>query len=79
MRADVRSHQEVFAEPAQILLRLKGDERGYEKMKAAVERGEFTSAALPVKNGYVGLATELALGCKKEALALLRPTTRRPS
>lgn len=73
MAQDLKSHPEVTAEAVQLMLRLKGDERGYQKVKSAVERGEFgTLSPYADKAGaYEGLAPSLARGCPKEVRRLL--------
>jgi len=60
MKEDLDLHPEIFAEREQILYRLKGDEDGYEKVRSAVESGNF-SPTRP-EDGYVGYAAELAKG-----------------
>lgn len=74
MRADLKQHSEVFAEAAQLTLRLAGDEAGYEKVKRAVENGKFSQLrAYRKKAGsYLGLAPKLALDCRKEVSRLLQ-------
>ena len=56
MARDLGRHPEVYAEREQVSLRLGGDERGYEKVKAAIENGEFS----PKLGPYLGEAVSLA-------------------
>ncbi len=71
MKTDLGRHLEVFAERAQILRRMSGDELGYEKVKSMVERGKF-SASIP-KDAYTGSAADLARGCSVVVKRLLNP------
>lgn len=75
MREDLRSHPEVFAEAAQISLRLSGDERGYEKTRAAVDAGRFVASPKHSRRGYTGEAARLALECKNVVVGLLNSRT----
>ncbi|MDV3278399.1 MAG: hypothetical protein LYZ69_08055 [Nitrososphaerales archaeon] len=77
MAGDLASHREVLAEAVQVAMRLKGDERGYERVKSALERGKFASLAGYLKgtDGYLGLAPRLALDCPREVARLLRTRT----
>ncbi len=71
MASDLDRHPEVFAEREQIMMRLKGDEKGYEKVKSSLERGKF----LPTKiasEGYLGLARKLAEDCPRLVADVLR-------
>jgi adenylosuccinate lyase len=69
MEADLEKHPEVFAEREQILRRLSGDELGYEKVKASVEKGTFSpSAGL---DDYLGEAPRLARDCPRVVRDLL--------
>ncbi len=74
MTEDLDRHPEVLAEAAQIAMRLKGDERGYEKVKAALEQGEFTpaSAGPNTPQAYLGAAPRLAKECPSVVAKLLR-------
>jgi adenylosuccinate lyase len=72
MVRELDAHPEVMAEAAQITLRLRGDTRGYEKVKVAVEKGRF--APFPRKlgpTGYLGDAPRLAGECPKVVARLL--------
>jgi len=75
MSADLRRHPEVFAEAAQILARLRGDEKGYEKVMGSLKRGDISLLVdLPsATGGYLGLAPSLARDSQKTVLRLLRP------
>jgi adenylosuccinate lyase len=78
MAVDLLRHPEVLAEREQIRLRLAGDEKGYEKVRESVEKGEFASRAEP--SSYVGLAPQLARDAPGVVKGLLRretPRTRR--
>ncbi len=71
MKTDLERHPEVFAERAQILRRMSGDELGYEKVKSSVERGEFSPSA--PQDAYTGSAADLARGCSVIVKRLLNP------
>jgi adenylosuccinate lyase len=71
MRQDLANHPEVYAEAEQVLMRLKGDERGYEKVKSMFEKGEFTSS-LGRAESYLGAAPQMALECPRVVAALMR-------
>ena len=71
MRADLSGHPEVFAEAEQISMRLKGDDRGYEKVKSLFEKGGF-SPTLKGPNSYLGAAPQMALECPRVVSKLLR-------
>jgi adenylosuccinate lyase len=77
MADDLAKHREVLAEAVQVAMRLKGDERGYERVKSAIEGGRFEPMAKYLKgaDGYLGFAPRLALDCPKEVARLLRTTT----
>lgn len=69
MLKDLRSHEEVFAEAAQLLLRLKGDEAGYDSVRKAVEGGSFSP---PVEAGaYLGISVRMARAAGEEVDRLL--------
>ena len=70
MARDLKAHPEVYAEREQISLRLRGDERGYEKIKADIERGNFSPARKGV-DPYVGMAPTLARRCPAAVRRLL--------
>ena len=70
MWSDLKEHPEVYAEREQILRRLKGDERGYERVMREVERGRLPGKVEP--GGYLGSAVELAKRCPSVVRALLR-------
>ena len=73
MADDLSAHPEVLAEAAQVSLRLKGDERGYERVRSALSRGDVASVSgyLQHADEYVGLAPRLALDCPRVVLRLL--------
>lgn len=79
MKAELDAHPEVLAEAAQLSLRLAGDARGYEKVKKALEEGEFSvlkRLGLEPED-YLGLAAELAAESPKLVARLMsgrRPT-----
>ncbi len=58
MKGDLDRHPEVLAEREQIIKRLSGDARGYEKVKSAIERGRFAASVAP--ETYLGSAIGLA-------------------
>ena len=62
MADDLRRHPEVYAEWEQLSLRVRGDERGYEKVKAAIEKGSFTTGVRR-PGTYLGEAEALAERC----------------
>ncbi len=70
MARDLKAHPEVYAEREQVSLRLKGDEQGYEKIKAAIERGKF-SPDEKTRDSYLGLAPVLARRCPSVVRSLL--------
>jgi adenylosuccinate lyase len=71
MRADLEEHPEVYAEREQVLRRLGGDERGYERVRDSLARGRVT-----VSRGgevdYTGEAKRLAEECPAVVSRLLR-------
>ena len=73
MDVDLRSHPEVMAEAVQLLLRLKGDRRGYQRVKRVIESGDFPSLReYAAKAGdYLGDAPSLARACPARVRALL--------
>jgi len=71
MRSDLSRHPEVFAEAEQISMRLRGDQRGYEKVKSLFEKGGF-SPTLKGPTAYLGAAPQLALECPRVVSGLLR-------
>jgi adenylosuccinate lyase len=71
MARDLGQHPEVYAEREQVSLRLNGDERGYEKVKAAIEKGVFSPRAGP----YLGEAISLARDSPHVVDRLLKPTS----
>jgi adenylosuccinate lyase len=75
MRAEVSENKEIFGEAVQLTLRMRGDSRGYEKVKAAIDKGKFPSlASYRGKVGaYLGLAPLLAERCREEVSRLLHP------
>jgi len=74
MAEDLRRHPEVYAEKEQILLRLKGDERGYEKVKSDIERGRFRARTV-ARNEYLGYAVRLAKECPGIVNSLLKTSS----
>jgi adenylosuccinate lyase len=71
MATDLRSHPEVYAEMEQISRRLGGDERGYEKVKSAIDRGTFRARP---RDPYLGYAVALAEACPDVVDSLLKPS-----
>jgi len=73
MKADLSEHREVYAEAVQILMRLEGNERGYEEVKKAIENGKFSIPQnYVVKIGeYLGAASDLAKNCERGVSLLL--------
>jgi adenylosuccinate lyase len=74
MASDLSAHPEVFSEPAQLLMRLRGDSRGYEKVRRVLERGPFLiPGEVSERIGeYLGLAPQLARDSRAEVERLLR-------
>ncbi len=70
MSSDLSKHPEVYAEAEQIAMRLKGDGRGYEKVKSLFEKGEF-SPTVKAAGGYLGAAPLMARECPKVVRRLL--------
>ena len=68
MKADLALHPEVTAERDQILRRLSGDELGYEKLKASVEKKTFIPSST---EEYVGEAPRLARECPEVVRRIL--------
>ena len=65
-------HPEVLAEAAQISLRLKGESRGYERVKEAAERGTLNRLTRNLSaTGYLGEAPRLARECPRVVARLL--------
>jgi adenylosuccinate lyase len=77
MTRDLHDHPEVMAEAVQLSLRLKGDSHGYQKVKKAIESGDFaTLGSYTAKAGaYLGDAPSLARSCPGTVRSLLRPRT----
>ncbi len=71
---DLHRHPEVFAEMEQISMRLKGDGRGYEKVKSAFERDMFRAPPKP-REGHLGYAVSLAEDCPRVVRSLLNPSS----
>ncbi|MDV3293506.1 MAG: hypothetical protein LYZ70_04485 [Nitrososphaerales archaeon] len=67
MADDLRKHPEVLAEAIQVMMRLRGDEKGYERVRKTVETGGFSRLGLYTREAgsYDGLAPTLAKGCLK--------------
>ncbi len=74
MAKDLDSHPEALAEAVQILMRLKGDEKGYQKVKRSIERGDLERlrGLAEMAGSYEGLAPSLATNCSREVQLLLR-------
>jgi adenylosuccinate lyase len=72
MLEDLHRHPEVYAEREQIKLRMKGDERGYEKVKSAIEGGRFKPSS---GGAYLGYAVSLARGCPSLVNSLLKTSS----
>ncbi|HEV2227239.1 MAG TPA: lyase family protein [Nitrososphaerales archaeon] len=70
MARDLKAHPQVYAEREQISLRLRGDERGYEKIKAGIEAGKFFPTRKRV-DLYLGVAPVLARRCPSVVRRLL--------
>jgi adenylosuccinate lyase len=70
MARDLKEHPEVYAEREQVSLRLKGDELGYERVKAKIERGKF-SPEEKRPGSYLGEAPVLARRCPSVVRRLL--------
>ncbi len=71
MAEDLARHPEVYAEREQILMRMRGDERGYEKVKAAVEEGRFSAEP----STYLGKSVALATRCPSVVRNLLKASS----
>ena len=77
MSRDLHDHPEVMAEAAQISMRLGGDRRGYQKVKNAMDRGDFKSLSRYVAGAgaYGGQASSLARSCQGKVKKLLSSTS----
>jgi len=77
MARDLDNHPEVMAEAVQLYLRLRGDKRGYQRVKAAIESGDFaTLSGYAEKAGaYLGDAPSLARACTDRVGSILRSKT----
>lgn len=73
MGRDLSNHPEVYAEAEQVLMRLKGDVRGYEKVKSMFERGQFVPSIRGAES-YLGAAPLMALESPRVVSDLLRPS-----
>jgi len=73
MARDLDQHPEVMAEAVQLTLRLKGDRRGYQKVKAAIDAGDFASLSQYAARAgtYLGAAPRLARSCPARVRVLL--------
>jgi len=71
MGQDLSNHPEVYAEAEQVSMRLKGDERGYEKVKSMFVKGRFVPSVKRA-DSYLGAAPPMALGCPRVVADLLR-------
>ena len=69
MRGDLRKHPEILAEREQIVKRLAGDARGYEKVRSSVGRGDFVPGS--DAGAYLGRSVDLAGGCREAVAGLL--------
>ncbi|MDE1857786.1 MAG: adenylosuccinate lyase [Thaumarchaeota archaeon] len=76
MEEDLSRHPEVLAEREQILRRLAGDARGYEKVQGSLAAGKFVPGSEPA--AYLGRSVELARDCRRVVRDLLGPTPRDP-
>jgi adenylosuccinate lyase len=74
MASDLGQHPEVYAEMEQISLRLKGDERGYEKVKSDFDRGKFRASPRP-PGTYLGYAVSLARECPRVVASMLKASS----
>ncbi len=70
MEEDLAKHPEVRAEEEQILRRLSGDSLGYEKVKASLEKGTFSTR--DESGTYLGLAPRLARECPEVVKRILK-------
>ena len=70
MLEDLRAHPEVLAERAQILKRLQGDARGYEKVRESIGKGRYVADSDPL--GYLGESVRLAKECPLAVRKALR-------
>jgi adenylosuccinate lyase len=73
MAEDLSHHREVLAEAVQLLLRMDGNERGYDDVRKALENGKFSVPEKYVAriSEYLGFASDLARDCEKEVARLL--------
>lgn len=71
MADDLQKHPEVYAEREQVSMRMMGDERGYEKVKASIEAGKFTPTS-GQGGSYLGEAEALAKNCPAVVNRLLK-------
>jgi adenylosuccinate lyase len=69
---DLKSHPEVYAEREQIVMRMKGDERGYEKVRSAIERDRFKASR---GDSYLGHSVSLARACPSVVRSLLKSSS----
>ncbi len=77
MAEDLARHPEALAEAVQVMMRLRGDEKGYERVRKAVQNGSFSSLGTYVREAgnYDGLAEKLAKDCQKEVRKLVGPSS----
>ncbi len=73
MQRDLSNHPEVMAEAVQLSMRLRGDSRGYQKVKRAIDRSDFQSLGSYATSAgaYDGMSTSLAKGAARRVNALL--------
>jgi len=74
MKADLERHPEVYAEREQILRRLAGDARGYEKVRTGLEKGTLVLKGAE-SGAYTGEAERLARDCPSEVKRLLETSS----
>ncbi len=69
MEREVMSHPEILSEAAQISMRLKGDEKGYEKVRDSLIQGKFEATGLKISpKDYVGFASDIAREVSKNVI-----------
>lgn len=72
MEREVISHPEILSEAAQISMRLKGDEMGYEKVRESLVHGKFEATGLKISpKDYVGFASDIAREVSKHVIQQL--------
>ena len=78
MASDLGRHPEAYAEREQLLKRVRGDVRGYEKVKADIEKGTFIPG-ISGADSYLGFAETLARDCPSAVKRLLKASSRKPN